>query len=285
MLTVIIVSYNSDGYLNDCLDSIIKFNDIGDDLEIIIVDNARSKKTKNLIGNYDKVIYIENSNNGFGSANNIGVLHSKNQFLLFLNPDTVLIGPIFDFAIKQFLRNRDLRAFGMILVDERGAYQETFGFIPEKLKLIPEKFYLPLIKLGYTPPRIFPWGADLFVRKVDFIQAGMFDENIFMCYEEPDLVRRLPKGQVKIFPKKIIHKAGHSDENLRKRYEAALKSERYYFSKYGLNYKKYVKNNIRRIKLSILFRKLFFMSCAREILLLKLYDEIFSSISSDKLKI
>jgi GT2 family glycosyltransferase len=285
MLTVVIVSYNSDKYLTDCLDSIIRFNDIGDKLEVIIVDNARSIKTKNMIGIYDNVIYLENSNNGFGSANNVGALHSKNQFLLFLNPDTVLIEPIFDFAIKQFLQNTDLRAFGMILVDERGNYQETFGFFPEKLKLVPEKFYLPLIKLGYTPPRIFPWGANLFVRKADFFQAGMFDENIFMCYEEPDLVRRLPKGQVKIFPQKIVHKAGHSDENLRKRYEAALKSERYYFSKYGLNYKKYVKNNILRIKLSILLRKLFFMSCAREILLLELYDEIFLLIVSDKLKI
>jgi GT2 family glycosyltransferase len=201
-----------------------------------------------------------------------------------LNPDTVLIEPIFGFAIKKFLCNVDLRAFGMILVDERGNYQETFGFFPEKLKLIPEKFYLPLINLGYTPPRIFPWGANLFVRKADFFQAGMFDENIFMCYEEPDLVRRLPKGQVKIFPQKIVHKAGHSDENLRIRYEAALKSEKYYFSKYGLNYKKYIKNNITRIKLSILFRKLFFMSCAREILLLELYKETFSSILSNNLK-
>ena len=281
MLTIVIVSYHSDKYLNDCLDSIIKFNDIGKELQIIIVDNARSEKTKNIINGFDGVLYLENINNGFGSANNIGALNSKNEYLLFLNPDTVLTEPIFDFSVKQFQRNSELRAFGMFLVDDRGAYQETFGFLPEKLKLIPEKFYLPLMKFGYTPSRIFPWGADLFVRKADFIKAGMFDENIFMCYEEPDLVHRLPKGQVRIFPKKIIHKAGHSNENLKERYALALQSEKYYFSKYGFDYIQYVKFNLYKIRISIFLRKLLFIENNREVLLFELYSDIISSMITD----
>jgi len=282
MLTVIIVSYNSDSYIINCLDSIFNFNDIGNDLEVIVVDNARSIKTKGLIDRYKNVKYLENDNNGFGSGNNIGALDARNEFLLFLNPDTVLIEPVFGFAVKQFLNNDDLRAFGMILVDDRGKTQETFGFFPEKLKLIPERAYLPLIRLGYTPARIFPWGADLFVRKTDFFQAGMFDENIFMCYEEPDLLHRLPKGLVKIFPKKIIHLSGHSNERLKARYSLALKSEQYYFSKYGLDYEKYIKHTIFLTKLSKMITNLFFRDDERERILLDLYQEQYASIISKR---
>jgi len=276
MLSVVIVSYHSDEYLPDCLDSIFAFNDIGDSLQVILVDNARSLRTKSIAEKYEKVLYIESDNNGFGFANNVGTLNSKNDFLLFLNPDTVLIEPIFKFAVEQFLCNASLRSFGMILVNERGRYQESFGFFPEKMNLVPARFYVPLLQIGYVPSGIFPWGADLFVRKEDFMKAGMFDENIFMCYEEPDLIHRLPTGQIKIFPKKIIHKAGHSNDKIQRRYEVALQSEKYYFEKYGFNYLRYVKLHLFKIKIALFLKKLFFLKCDRERILLDLYYGVLS---------
>lgn len=274
MLSIIIVSYNSDKYLRECLSSIFMYNDIGDDLEVIVVDNANSYETKAVTHEYKKVVYVGNNNNGFGAGNNLGALQAKNQYLLFLNPDTVLLEPVFGFAVNKFRTCRQLRAFGMLLVDENGHWQETFGFFPEKIKILPEKMYLPLIQMGYTPSNIFPWGADLFVRRKDFLDAGMFDENIFMCYEEPDLLRRMPKGDVKIFPKKIMHKAGHSNANLDKRYEVALHSEKYYFEKYGLNYCKYVKTHIFKIRMAILMKNAFRIDHEREKVLLNLYRQI-----------
>ena len=273
MLSIIIVSYDSDDFLNDCLDSIFKYNDIGDELEVFVVDNASSYKTKSIIYGYKRVVYVKNNNTGFGAGNNIGALRAKNEYLLFLNPDTVLLEPVFSFAVNQFRANRQLRAFGMLLVDENGRWQETFGFFPEKIKILPEKFYLPLIKLGYTPSKVFPWGANLFVRRKDFMEAGMFDENIFMCYEEPDLLHRLPKGTVKIFPKKIMHKAGHSNANLSGRYEVALRSEKYYFSKYGYSYKRYVVIHMLKLFMLMSIKKVFLIDYENERVLLGLYKE------------
>jgi GT2 family glycosyltransferase len=278
MYSIIIVSYHSDYELELCINSIIKHNDIGNTLEIIVVDNARSIKTKKTIESYDGVHYVEGENAGFGHANNIGASLAKNDYLLFLNPDTILVEPILKFAAEQFSKDKDLRAFGMLLVDERGAYQETFGFFPETFKIIPESFYLPLIKLGYSPSQIFPWGADIFVRKADFFAAGMFDEKLFMCYEEPDLVHRLPSGKIKIFPKKIIHKAGHTTGDIAARYKRALASEKYYFSKYGLDYKRYVRHTLNIIRLSVLFRKISFMKHDRQLTLYNLYKNILSSL-------
>ncbi len=278
MFTIIIVSYNSDKDLNECIKSIMRYNDLGNELQIIVIDNARSIKTKSIIESYSDITYVENSNLGFGHANNVGALLAKNDFLLFLNPDTLFIEPILNFAVKQFSTNKDLRAFGMLLVDEKGAYQETFGFFPEALKLIPEKYYLPFVRLGYSPPNIFPWGANIFVRKEDFFAAGMFDEKIFMCYEEPDLIHRLPKGQVKIFPKRIIHKAGHTTGDIVERYKLAIESEKYYFSKHGLDYLKYLKRTLNIIGISIFLRKLFFVKSDRQFILRNLYKRALSSL-------
>ena len=90
MLSIIIVSYNSDEYLRDCLDSIFFNNDIGEKLEVIIVDNAKSHNTKCIVDKYNQAVYIESSNAGFGAGNNTGARHAKNEYMLFLNPDTVL---------------------------------------------------------------------------------------------------------------------------------------------------------------------------------------------------
>lgn len=279
MFSIIIVSYYSDHDLKQCIRSIIKHNDIGSNLEIIVVDNARSTETKKTVGSYDGIIYTEGKNAGFGHANNIGASLAQNDYLLFLNPDTILVEPILKFSAEQFSQDKDLRAFGMLLVDERGAHQETFGFFPETLKIIPERFYHPLLKLGYSPAKIFPWGADIFVRRVDFFAAGMFDEKLFMCYEEPDLVHRLPSGRIRIFPKKIIHKAGHTTGDIAERYKLALASEKYYFAKYGFDYKKYVRHTLNVIRVSAFFRKLSLKNTDRQLTLYRLYKNVLSSLT------
>jgi len=279
MYTIIIVSYHSDQDLKQCIKSIFKYNDIGNKLDIIVVDNARSIKTKKIIESYGGISYVEGENVGFGHANNIGASLAKNDYLLFLNPDTIFVEPILSFATEQFSKDKELRAFGMLLVDERGAYQETFGFFPETLKFIPERFYLPFVKLGYSPSKIFPWGANIFVRRADFFEAGMFDEKLFMCYEEPDLMHRLPRGRIRIFPKKIIHKAGHTTGDIAERYKLALASEKYYFSKYGFDYKKYVRHTLNVIRVSAFFRRLSFMSTERQLTLYRLYKNVLSSLT------
>lgn len=91
-LTIIIVSYNTQNVLGECLRSIYEtIKEIN--FEVIVVDNASSDNTKETISklNYPQFTFIQNNKNlGFSKANNIGVKKSKGRFVLFLNPDTKL---------------------------------------------------------------------------------------------------------------------------------------------------------------------------------------------------
>ena len=83
-LSVIIVAYNSTKVLLDCLKSIQCYNDIGQDLEVIIVDNYKdSDLNQSMFKDYNYVVtYVKsNDNRGFGAGNNIGALKSTSDIL------------------------------------------------------------------------------------------------------------------------------------------------------------------------------------------------------------
>ncbi len=89
-ISIIIVAYNSEQTIRDCIDSVIgtvkKHS-----FEILISDNSRNNNTKELVeGHYGKnVIYFQNEDNlGFSKGNNRAVVKSKGTYVLFLNPDT-----------------------------------------------------------------------------------------------------------------------------------------------------------------------------------------------------
>ena len=97
-------------------------------------------------------------------------------------------------------------------------------------------------------------GADLFVRRDAFCEAGKFDENIFMYYEEPDLIRRLRKVQKDC---KIVYEPGIRMIHLEKKSTPMsmnmigheMDSCIYYGKKYGLDYKKKIRFEYRYYKL------------------------------------
>jgi len=233
------------------------YNDIGADLEVVIVDNSPHKKINDVIRDLKlslDVNYIHNPiNGGFGQGNNIGVSNSRGKYLLFLNPDTVIVENVFSFSVDKFNDDDMLGVFGFLLYDGNGKIcLNSFGYMPEKNKLLPVIFWWPFIKhFNYSPRNIFPLGANLFVRRMLFEKYGRFDENLFMCYEEPDLINRIPSEyKVKIFNKKIIHLDGHTtgEIGIKNRLMQSFKSEKYYFDKYSFDYNKYSK------RISVLMR-------------------------------
>ena len=97
-------------------------------------------------------------------------------------------------------------------------------------------------------------GADLFVRRDAFYEAGKFDENIFMYYEEPDLIRRLRKVRKDC---KIVYEPGIRMIHLEKKSTPMsmnmigheMDSCIYYGKKYELDYKKKIRFEYRYYKL------------------------------------
>lgn len=276
-LSIIIVSYNNVEILRNCLDSIKQFNDLGDQLEVIISDNSPNHDLFETIREeYDWLKIIKNEENrGFGAGNNAGVDISEGEYLLFLNPDTILVEPIFQFTIQKFESDSRLALFGLQLIGLNGEKKASF-FSYDKYSLysiFAEKFRR---KYGlFHDKKMFICGADLFVRRTVFIEAGYFDENIFMYKEEADLIKRIKlhssAKEIAFYnDKQIIHMEGgtesksDSDSEL-KVLRRLVASDKYYALKWGIKLKKIIKYRLKyyRFKRTI-WRLLFQFKKARQ---------------------
>lgn len=235
-VSVIVVCYQSDSVIFDCLDSIKKFNDIGEFLEVILVDNSPTSSLGSDVGGYN-VKYVHNpANGGFGQGNNVGASHSNGEILLFLNPDTILVEPIFSDLIGQIEDGYVLGGF--TLVSKEGDLNDSFGLLPEWtfLPISTKLVYQMSLASNKFRKVTFPWGASLFVKKSEFLAVGGFDENIFLCNEEPDLVKRIRPNKIGLLKNKIIHLEGHTVSVKPERFQQYLDSSRIYFDKNGLNF-------------------------------------------------
>ena len=240
-LSVIIVSYNCPEQIRNCIDSLFKYNDIGNRLEVIVVDNSDDLETFTLIKEkYSNVKLIKNENNGFGQANNIGAKAASGEFLLFLNPDTLFISRIFSTALKRFNDGND--CFGVQLLDANNRRNSSFGLLnPMGLCRV---FFGKVFHFFnvFIQPIMFISGADIFIKKEVFFDIGLFDDNIFMYFEETDLFSRMKMRNYKWrFYKdlKLVHLEGRAtSHNFVKKYEMQIDSYKYVCMKLGLNYER-----------------------------------------------
>lgn len=243
ILSIIIVSYNSDDQIIECLLSIEKYNSLKNALEVIIVDNYTDNKLQSKLDNRHfsfNLLYIHNKRNlGFGSANNIGVKVSHSQKILFLNPDTIWIMDIIPNILKS-LSSRN-KIVGFTLIDKCGRLNNSYSFYYEYLYLFPLfsiikrlDFYF-INTCSWLNKISWPWGAAFAINKQLFIEAGGFDENIFLCNEEADLKKRLGVCHMIILHDKIIHLEGHGNPVSEFRYYQFFKSLDYYFKKYSIH--------------------------------------------------
>jgi len=254
LFSVIIVSYKNLKVLINCIDSIYQYNEIEDKLEIIVVDNSPEDNIYRYIKvNYPGVRILKSNNRGFGAANNLGANIAKGKYLLFLNPDTLLIEPIFKFAIEQFEKDDKLALFGVKMLDENLKRNTSFAFLDKK-GFFAVLFTKLLNKADFfLESKMYIVGAAMFIRKNVFFEVGMFDENLFLYREEADLARRIKayNYKIKYFKnKRLIHLGGKSSTDLSStsKLSEQLKSTKYYCQKYGIDYNKMILKEIRYLK-------------------------------------
>jgi N-acetylglucosaminyl-diphospho-decaprenol L-rhamnosyltransferase len=247
-ISIIIVLYNSEKVIFDCLRSITQYTDIDPlEIEIILVDNYPNSDFKNLLASFKEkniidIKYIKNfKNGGFGQGNNLGVSHSSGVLLFFLNPDTILT-PEFSFRkILEISKSDDNLVLGFRLVDLSGKENNSYSSFPEYsflsffYNIIRKKMFLLPNAVNILNRSIWPWGAAFIVNKEKFLKAGQFDEEIFLCNEEPDLMKRLPDRKIKLLAMNIVHLEGHTTTSSSFRYRAYLNSAVYYILKHGFN--------------------------------------------------
>ena len=128
ILSVVIVSYNVKFFLEQCLSSLKKAIDgcpLTNGLtEVIIVDNASSDGSLDfLIPLFPAFHFIQNNQNtGFAKANNQVLIQCSGEFILFLNPDTILAEDSLEKCLSFFKSTQDAGALGLHMIDGAGNY-------------------------------------------------------------------------------------------------------------------------------------------------------------------
>jgi hypothetical protein len=229
-LSIIIVNWNSKDYLKKCIPSILD-NTHGIEFEIIVVDSGSFDGCGEMLSQYyPQVRFVQSDKNlGFAKANNLGFVHSSGRILLFLNPDTEVIGTAINHMYWFLDKRSDAGAVGCKLLNSDKTVQTSciqpfpsiFNQIldVERLKLFYPKLKMwgiaPLFSTNDTPePVEVISGACVMVKRKVFEEIDKFSEDYFMYSEDIDLCYKIKKKGHENFYSgggaSIIHHGGGS---------------------------------------------------------------------------
>lgn len=241
-VSIIIINFNTLQLTKNCIESVFnKTKNIS--FEIIVVDNASTDESKEILVKDNRINYIYSEKNlGFGQGNNLGAENANGKYLFFLNPDTILLNNAV-YILANFLDcNSSAIACGGNLYDADGKPIHSFrrylpgfkwelnllsiGVLDWLLYGINSEFNHTgkVLKVGYVT------GADLMVSKTDFLKIGGFSKDFFMYYEETDLCFKLQLGEKNIYSvpsAKIIHLEGKGFTPEKKKHRSSIIEKSY----------------------------------------------------------
>ncbi len=204
MISVIIANHNGEEHLDRCLGSL---GPPGPQLEIILVDNASSDGSLDLVGRRFPGVRVlpQTSNLGFAAANNIGAEVAKGDALLFLNNDAWLEPDALELLADRLEANRRVGLVAPRLRYPDGHRQFSWsparGILGEALQRLRNGFearswvHGTLAKgLGRLAGRTWYTAACILIRSSAFGQIGGFDSSFFMYFEDVDLCVRLEEA-------------------------------------------------------------------------------------------
>jgi GT2 family glycosyltransferase len=197
-ITAIIVSYNSDGLLTECVGALREHLKLD---QVIVVDNASDDTSVSVARSLGAEVIASRSNLGFGTACNLGARSARNDTVIFLNPDVCITSAdtdeLHDLATRRPLGLVAPRALAVgdpahddlclrrILPWPLSVAREAVGpMLPRELSS----------RRGSSVglPRAQRWlnGALLIASRGEFAGLGGFDERLFLYYEDMELSRR-----------------------------------------------------------------------------------------------
>ena len=227
-LSVVIVSYNVRSYLEQCLQSVQKALE-GIEGEVFVVDNhSDDDSVVTVREKFPWVTLIENQENlGFAKANNQAIRQSQAEYVLLLNPDTVVAEDTLHGVLAFMDEHPKAGGAGVMMCYEDGSRA------PESRRALPTPWVAALKMLGFTKRYYMsrlPWdqpcrievvsGAFCLLRHEALNAVGLLDEDFFMYGEDIDLSYRLLKGEWEnwYLPYSIIHYKGRSTQKSDYRY-------------------------------------------------------------------
>ncbi len=203
-ISVIIVNYNGEKYLPNCINSLL--NQTLKDFEIVIVDNGSTDSSLNYLKQLEnkkvKAVFLE-ENLGFGAGNNIGFKHCSGEYIVLLNNDTVVKEDFLENVIKPFKLSKEIGMVAPLIlfkfnpdtIDKAGGHLVYFDGLnrgrgcQEKLS---EKYLTP----GYV---LIPDGCAACFKRELIENYGFFDEEFFLYGEDTDLGLRYVRAGYKCY--------------------------------------------------------------------------------------
>lgn len=228
-VSIIIVNWNSIDYLRECIASILKHTR-NVSFEIIVVDNASPAGDASLLEPQSPPVSVIKSavNLGFAGANNLGFRQSSGRYLLFLNPDTKIVGPAISVMVDCMRSIPGVGILGCKLLNSDLSVQTScIQTFPTILNQVLDSDWLreywpnsrlwgtaPLFSDSSKPARVeVVSGACMLVRRDIFQQVGLFGEDYFMYAEDLDLCYRVADagyGNYYVGTAEVIHYGGKS---------------------------------------------------------------------------
>lgn len=206
-LSIVVLCWNDLKVIGDCLRSIYEqTTDI--EFEVLVSDNGSTDGSIEFIHyNYPHVHVLENGKNlGFARGNNVGIAQSSGQYVLILNPDTI----IHDRALERWVafadRHPEAGAFGCRVLNPDGSYQGPARPFPTIFRDWIAALYLRrfayiselFVSDTYTgwkgdTERVIDWQSGCCVMfRADVLKSlSGFDGQFFYHFEEVDLCRRV----------------------------------------------------------------------------------------------
>lgn len=192
--------------------------------ELIVVDNAAADAEAKLAPFQGRLRVLRNRENvGFARANNQAAAVAAGEYLLFLNSDTRVDADAFA-RLAAFADSRpDAGAVGPLVLNPDGSFQLSYG---RPISLFSEFHQKAIaaprarrVDMGCLETREVGWvsGCCLLVRRADFPEGRVFDEEIFLYFEDSELCARLRRAGRKVFfhpAARIVHHGGASVRSL-----------------------------------------------------------------------
>jgi hypothetical protein len=229
-LSVIIVNYNVRQFLENALASIFRALE-GIDGEVFVVDNASADGSPEMVKTkFPSVCLIESGDNaGFAHANNVALRRASGEYILLINPDTVVQEDTFRVMLRFFADVPDAGIAGCKILNPDGSFQlpcrrsfptpwVAFTKIFGLSALFPKSRFFGRYNLTYldedeTYPVQALGGAFMMVRREAYERVGGLDESFFMYGEDLDWCYRIGRagfGVYYVHSTKIIHFKGES---------------------------------------------------------------------------
>lgn len=199
-ISLIIPAYNEEKYIGECLDYVIK-NSSNKLLEIIVIDNASTDKTKEIALKYKGVRVVYEEQKGLTRARQRGFIEAKGDILAYIDADTHMPEGWLDTVINEFRKNKNLAC-----LSGPGLYWD----IPKTQQfLVKYLYWYALAMPTYWLVGYMVMGAHFAIHKDVIKEMGGFDTSIEFYGEDTNIARRAHQfGKVKFKPNFFIYMSG-----------------------------------------------------------------------------